>query len=53
MPEFEIELNEFASQKGIHILDIKYSTSGIAPDSELGTHSVNMHSALISYVETK
>ena len=53
MPEFESQLNEFVSNKGIEILDIKYSTSGLAPDEECGWHTANMHNALISYRENK
>lgn len=49
MPAFEDKLNEFASKEGIKILDIKYSTSGLAPDEEYGWHTENMHNALISY----
>lgn len=49
MPEFEEELNKFISRKDIEILDVKYSTSGLAPDIEYGWHTANMHNALISY----
>lgn len=51
MPEFEKELNKFISQENIQVVDIKYSTSGLAPDLEQGWTVTNMHNALISYRE--
>lgn len=53
MPDFEKVLNEFVSRKDIEVLDVKYSTSGLAPDEEYGWHTANMHNALVSYRETK
>jgi Sporulation protein Cse60 len=49
MPKFEEELNDFISKKDIEIVDVKYSTSGLAPDESYGWHTCNMHNALIIY----
>lgn len=51
MPGFELKLNEFVSDENIEVLNIQYSTSGLAPDEEYGWHASNMHNALISYKE--
>lgn len=51
MPEFESHLNEFVSREDIEILNVKYSTSGLAPDEDAGWNTCNMHNALISYKE--
>lgn len=51
MPYFETEINEFISQENIEVINIQYSTSGLAPDEECGWHTANMHNALIQYKE--
>jgi hypothetical protein len=51
MPEFETQLNEFISRKDIDLIYVQYSTSGLAPDGEMGWHTANMHNALIAYKE--
>lgn len=48
---FEQELNEFASRKDIEVIEIQYSTSGLAPDTEAGWNATILHNALIKYIE--
>ena len=51
MPHFENDLNEFASQNNIEIIDIKYSTSATPPDDNQGWCTIHYHNALITYKE--
>jgi hypothetical protein len=51
MPEFEKELNEFASQKDIEVISLNYSTSRIVVDEHDGLKYENMHNVLIQYTD--
>lgn len=51
MRDFVIELNSFTEREDIEVVNIQYSTSGLAPKDATDMSSVNMHNALISYYE--